>query len=48
VFGDLNDKTSQVARLNSAAHGYRVLEELLTKPRTTYLAKIRNRNGEIG
>ncbi|RYE81447.1 MAG: 4Fe-4S dicluster domain-containing protein, partial [Myxococcales bacterium] len=47
VFGDLNDPNSQVARLSPLDHGFRVLEELNTKPRTTYLAKIRNPNPEL-
>ncbi len=47
AFGDLNDPQSRVARAASARHGYRVLDELNTKPRTTYLAQIRNPNPEL-
>ena len=47
TFGDLNDKNSRVARLSEAPHGFRVLEEINTKPRTTYIAKIRNPHPEL-
>ncbi|MCC6646885.1 MAG: TAT-variant-translocated molybdopterin oxidoreductase [Polyangiaceae bacterium] len=42
MFGDLNDRTSRVARQSVIQHKYEVLAELATKPRTSYLAKIRN------
>jgi MoCo/4Fe-4S cofactor protein with predicted Tat translocation signal len=43
VFGDLNDAKSRVAKLQSLAHSYGLLDaELNTKPRTEYLAKVRN------
>jgi molybdopterin-containing oxidoreductase family iron-sulfur binding subunit len=43
VFGDLNDKSSKVSKLHGSARAYGVLhEELDTRPRTQYLAKIRN------
>jgi molybdopterin-containing oxidoreductase family iron-sulfur binding subunit len=48
VFGDLNDPTSRVAELRKRDRGYRLLSELGTHPRTTYLAKIRNPNPEMG
>jgi molybdopterin-containing oxidoreductase family iron-sulfur binding subunit len=44
VFGDLNDPSSQVARLKAQPHDYGILTELGTRPRTTYLAKVRNPN----
>lgn len=42
VFGDLHDKTSRVYKSHSDPRSYAVLEELNIKPRTLYLAKIRN------
>jgi molybdopterin-containing oxidoreductase family iron-sulfur binding subunit len=47
VFGDRNDKTSRVARLHASPRRYGLLEDLQTKPRTTYLAAVRNPNPEI-
>jgi molybdopterin-containing oxidoreductase family iron-sulfur binding subunit len=47
VFGNLNDRQSQVARLKAAPRSYGVLAELNTRPRTSYLARIRNPNPEI-
>jgi Fe-S-cluster-containing dehydrogenase component len=47
VFGDLNDHTSEVYRLWSENRSYPVLGELYTKPRTWYLARIRNPNPEL-
>lgn len=47
VFGDINDPTSQVTKLKAQAHNYRLLEELNTQPRTTYLGTVRNLNPEI-
>lgn len=42
TFGDINDSTSEVARLAKDKRGYRVLDFLGVKPSVTYLAKIRN------
>jgi MoCo/4Fe-4S cofactor protein with predicted Tat translocation signal len=42
VFGDLQDKNSSVTKLHKIKRGYFVLEELNTRPRTKWLAKIRN------
>jgi MoCo/4Fe-4S cofactor protein with predicted Tat translocation signal len=47
VFGDMNDANSQVAKLKKEPAHYALLAELNTRPRTTYLAVIRNPNPEI-
>jgi molybdopterin-containing oxidoreductase family iron-sulfur binding subunit len=47
VFGNLNDPNSQVARLKREPTNYALLEELNTRPRTTYLATVRNPNPEL-
>jgi molybdopterin-containing oxidoreductase family iron-sulfur binding subunit len=46
-FGDLNDEQSQVAALDHSPIRYGLLEELNTRPRTTYLADVRNPNPSI-
>ena len=48
VFGDLNDSKSRVAQLQSDVRNYSLLGELNTRPRTTYLAAVRNVNPELG
>ena len=44
MFGDVSDPDSSVSKLKLLPQNYSVLGELLTKPRTTYLARIRNPN----
>ncbi|MEY2429356.1 MAG: hypothetical protein QOJ40_2241, partial [Verrucomicrobiota bacterium] len=44
VFGNLKDPDSRVSKLKQQERDYTVLEFLLTKPRLTYLAKVRNPN----
>jgi molybdopterin-containing oxidoreductase family iron-sulfur binding subunit len=46
TFGDLNDPDSAVAKLSNSDLNYAMLSELNVKPRTTYLAKIRNTKTE--
>jgi molybdopterin-containing oxidoreductase family iron-sulfur binding subunit len=47
VFGNLNDPASRVAKLQAEQRNYSMLADLNTRPRTTYLAAIRNVNPEI-
>jgi molybdopterin-containing oxidoreductase family iron-sulfur binding subunit len=42
VFGDLKDPKSRVSKLHKDHRAYEMLEELNTKPRTKYMAKLRN------
>jgi molybdopterin-containing oxidoreductase family iron-sulfur binding subunit len=46
VFGDLNDKESEVARMREHSLAYHVLEELYVKPNVTYIAKLKNTDSE--
>ncbi len=47
AFGDLNLRGSKVAELSRADRKYKLLGEIGTQPRTTYLARIRNPNPEM-
>jgi Fe-S-cluster-containing dehydrogenase component/anaerobic selenocysteine-containing dehydrogenase len=47
VFGDLHDGKSRVAKLRSSPLNYGLLDEINTRPRTTYLAKVWNGNARL-
>ena len=47
TFGNLNDKNSKVAKLRADGRNYGLLEDLNTRPRTTYMAVVLNPNPEL-
>ncbi|MEO5766772.1 MAG: 4Fe-4S dicluster domain-containing protein, partial [Polyangia bacterium] len=47
VFGNLNDPQARVTKLHQDARRYDLLHELGTRPRTAYLARVRNPNPEL-
>jgi molybdopterin-containing oxidoreductase family iron-sulfur binding subunit len=47
TFGSLNDPQSRVTRLHADGRRYDLLHEIGTRPRTAYLARVRNPNPEL-
>jgi Fe-S-cluster-containing dehydrogenase component len=47
VFGDLNDANARVTKMKALERTYGLLAELNTRPRTTYMAALRNPNPEL-
>ncbi len=46
-FGDITDAASGVSEAKASPRNYNLLDDLHTKPRTTYLAKLRHPNRDI-
>jgi len=47
TFGSLNDPGSRVSKLHADSRRYDLLHEIGTRPRTAYLARVRNPNPEL-
>ncbi|MBM4781062.1 MAG: TAT-variant-translocated molybdopterin oxidoreductase [Archangiaceae bacterium] len=48
TFGNINDEKSKVFALKKSERNYEMLQELNVRPRTSYLARVRNENEELG
>jgi molybdopterin-containing oxidoreductase family iron-sulfur binding subunit len=46
-FGDIRNQSSRVATAKADSRNYALLDDLNTKPRTTYLSKVRNPNPDL-
>jgi len=47
VFGNINDPNSVVSKWKAKSRNYGLLDDLNTRPRTTYAAAVRNPNSEL-
>ncbi len=47
IFGNINDPNSRVAKWKAQSRNYGLLDDLNTRPRTTYLARVLNPNPDI-
>jgi molybdopterin-containing oxidoreductase family iron-sulfur binding subunit len=48
IFGDMSDAGAAVSKLKKDPLNYAMLAELNTRPRTTYLARLKNPNSDLG
>jgi MoCo/4Fe-4S cofactor protein with predicted Tat translocation signal len=47
MFGNINDKSSGVSKWKAQTRNYSLLDDLNTRPRTTYLARVTNPNPDL-
>ncbi len=47
IFGNINDRSSKVAKFKAQQRNYGVLADLNTRPRTSYIAEVYNSNPEL-
>ena len=48
IFGDIHDPNTRVAKMKADPRNYALLDDLNTRPRTTYIAAVSNPNPELG